>query len=200
MREEIKIKILQNILEEVTKKYDYFISKQQDLLDKTFQRAVRDSLTGLYNKQYLFEYGQNLEKQHYRNHKPFHIVFFDLDNFKEVNDKEGHPVGDRVLREIGKIFREVFEFDWVFRYGGDEFVVISEDSYGEILKRIRELEKRLEESFPKYRLGVSWGVATFCKDGRDFGQLLQLADTRMYKNKLRKKKKIPLSFPQFWKN
>ena len=86
MREEIKIKILQNILEEVTKKYDYFISKQQDLLDKTFQRAVRDSLTGLYNKQYLFEYGQNLEKQHYRNHKPFHIVFFDLDNFKEVND------------------------------------------------------------------------------------------------------------------
>ncbi|MRJ06407.1 MAG: hypothetical protein C6I01_02660 [Epsilonproteobacteria bacterium] len=199
MREEIKIKILQNILKEVTKKYDYFISKQQDILEKTFEKAIRDSLTGLYNKQYLFEYGHNLEKQHRKINKPFVIVFFDLDNFKEVNDKEGHPKGDKILKELGKIFREVFEFDWVFRYGGDEFVVISEDSLSEIERRIRLLEEKIATQFREYKLGISSGIAIFPTDGKKFEELLKLADSRMYKNKLKKKKKLSISFPQFWK-
>jgi diguanylate cyclase (GGDEF)-like protein len=194
MREEIKIRLLQNMLEEITERYDAFISQQQDIINRTFQKAIRDPLTKLYNRNYLQEYGSNLEKQHQKTMKPFHVIFFDLDNFKQVNDLEGHKSGDFILQKIAQILKDHFEFDLVFRYGGDEFVVISDSLLEEIKEEIAQLEVEVKEKFKDYKIGISWGIATFPDDGTDFRRLLEIADSRMYERKQRKKRRF---FPIF---
>jgi len=190
MREEIKIKLLQNMLEEITERYDNFISQQQDIINKTFQKAIRDPLTNLYNRNYLQEYGSNLEKQHLKKMVPFHIIFFDLDNFKQVNDREGHKSGDIILQKIAKVLKDYFPFDWIFRYGGDEFVVISDSPLKEIKGEIERLEQKVVETFKEYQIGISWGIATFPEDGTEFRRLLDVADSRMYSLKQQKKREF----------
>ena len=76
MREKIKIKILQALLEEVTKKYDDSITEKEKLLQKMFEMAVNDSLTGLYNRQYMQNYLLNLIKKAKRNkNEKFAVIF-----------------------------------------------------------------------------------------------------------------------------
>jgi diguanylate cyclase (GGDEF)-like protein len=191
MREKAKIKLLQNMLEEVTKKYDYFISLQNEKMKHTFEMAVKDSLTGLYNRQYLDEYSKQALGRVERYENILVLIFIDLDNFKYVNDYFGHSEGDEVLRKIAKIFQKTFRnYDIVVRYGGDEFIVLIEDKHYDkvaITAMLKKFVKRVEESLKEFKLSASYGCAVAPNETKDIEKLIELADERMYLQKGNKK-------------
>lgn len=196
MREEIKIKLLQNLLEEVTKKYDYFLYLKEEKLKNTYLMAVKDDLTGLYNRHYLEEYLTILiEKlKRVKIYKLF-LIFIDLDNFKPINDIYGHSKGDDVLKKVAKILTENFrKYDIVARYGGDEFIVLFEANKNPI-EKINNVRNKIEENFKKFNLSFSYGVSIFPDDIQDINiqtqelieTLIKIADKRMYEEKKKRK-------------
>lgn len=191
MRETIKIKLLQNILEEVTKKYDYFIQQQDQMIQRTYNLATKDKLTGLYNRQYLEDYAQQAIDRMQRHKNVLILIFIDLDNFKHVNDTFGHEEGDLVLKEVGKIFQDTFrKYDVVVRYGGDEFLVLLEEKIydEETIKSILDrMVQRIEQSLLKFKISASYGCATAPNEAQELQGLITLADERMYANKRSKK-------------
>ena len=185
MREEIKIKLLQNMLREVTKKYDYFISLQEETLKETFEKAIRDSLTGLYNRNYLIDRLKTLLAKAKRKEAKIILVFLDLNNFKKVNDTYGHERGDEVLKGVANLLKNAFrEYDLIARYGGDEFVVVIEGNEQKIdIKNIiKRLNEKLYTEFKNYHISIAYGIAT-SDETTDLNTLITLADERMYENK-----------------
>lgn len=91
-----------------------------DIIDEDQKKVYSDKLTGAYNRRYLFEKIVNANHSN-----DFTLVMVDVHRFKEINDKFGHAVGDKVLIAVTKNLREsVRKGDYVVRYGGDEFLVI----------------------------------------------------------------------------
>ncbi len=94
-------------------------------LEETLNSVHRDFLTGLLSRgtfQELFEQDISRAKRHFHNST---LIFFDLDNFKEINDTYGHPAGDKVLKKVGEILLQTKRReDMACRYGGDEFIVL----------------------------------------------------------------------------
>jgi diguanylate cyclase (GGDEF)-like protein len=121
----IKIKLLRNLLEEVTKKYDYLLSEKEKILQETYKISITDELTELYNRHYAMErLNQELERS-LREKTSITLIMFDLDSFKNINDKYGHSKGDEILKKVGKILKNSFrKYDIVSRMGGDEFLAI----------------------------------------------------------------------------
>jgi len=192
MRENIKINLLKNLLRETTSKYDYFISNQAQKMQQTFELAIKDSLTGLYNREYLDEFSKQAFARHKRHQYTLTVVFLDLDNFKSVNDNHGHLVGDRVLQAAAHLLKESFrKSDIVVRYGGDEFVVLIEDGYFEenkLKSLLKSFTKRVEDEFVKYHISASYGIATTSENIDSIAKLIEVADERMYAHKIEKKR------------
>jgi diguanylate cyclase (GGDEF)-like protein len=120
----------------------------------------------------------------------------DLDDFKQVNDTYGHKVGDKMLREVGRLLQtQLREYDFLARYAGDEFVAIVQDVMGE---QVDELSERIEHTISSFtlhvraehhaRVGISVGSATYGIDGETLDQLLIAADQAMYAAKSDHKK------------
>jgi diguanylate cyclase (GGDEF)-like protein len=87
--------------------------------------AAVDPLTGLFNRQALTLRAAELVEQARVTQTPLAVIIGDLDHFKNVNDRQGHLVGDDVLREVSNILRTTLRtFDYIYRYGGEEFVVL----------------------------------------------------------------------------
>ena len=115
----------------------------------------------------------------------------DLDDFKIVNDTFGHKVGDKMLREMGRIIQsQLREYDFLARYAGDEFVAIVQELVG---AQVDDLKERIEAAVAEFSLsvrnkgraqvGISVGTATFGVDGETMDQLLVSADQAMYRAK-----------------
>ena len=187
MREDIKIKILQNMLDEVTKEYDYFIAQKEIMLQRTFEKSIKDSLTNFYNKAYMYDYLKQLYKRAKREGFKFVLIFIDVDNFKHVNDTYGHTKGDELLKKVAEIIKNSFrDYDTFVRYGGDEFIVILElrnDFSMENIKVLLEkLQKRIENRFKKYNISISYGMA-INTEVDNIDKLIEFADMKMYKMK-----------------
>jgi diguanylate cyclase (GGDEF)-like protein len=192
MREHIKIKILQNLLLEVTKKYDEFISAQEEALEESLKKSIKDPLTGLYNRTFFLDFIKKIsKKRNFGNKKNRYVfIFLDLDNFKYVNDKFGHKKGDEVLQGVAKILKEIFRSkDCIIRFGGDEFIIISNGNFNvkNLNEKLTILQKRVEERFKKFKISVSYGFAIYEEDSEDIYNLIRIADKRMYANKRAKK-------------
>jgi diguanylate cyclase (GGDEF)-like protein len=115
------------------------------------------------------------------------VVLFDIDRFKSVNDRFGHPEGDRLLAEVAGLLKSSLrQSDAVFRYGGDEFAALCPETSGEAMAHVlRRLESNiLVESRIRGRLaeplGISWGAASFPADANEEGELIRIADDRLY--------------------
>ena len=191
MRNAVKIKLLQNMLEEVTKKYDYFILKQEQILKHTYDMATKDSLTGLYNRQYLEDYAKQAFDRMRRHENILVLIFIDVDNFKYVNDTFGHEEGDRVLKEVSEVFQELFrKYDVVARYGGDEFVIFLEEKLYEeeaLTDILEQMVERIETRLSQFKISASYGCAAAPNEADDLEALIELADERMYAHKRKKK-------------
>ena len=93
--------------------------------DEMKAMAVTDPLTRCYNRRLLYEIAEHELEQHRRYNLPLSILYLDIDHFKAINDTRGHHTGDEVLKTMGAILRELTrQADFVFRWGGDEFVVL----------------------------------------------------------------------------
>ena len=154
--------------------------------------AIRDGLTGLYNHRY-FQEALDMELARSRRHKlSFSILFIDLDNFKQYNDTHGHPEGDRLLKDLGRmVCARLRSTDVVARYGGEEIIVLLPETPKDNATVCAENLRRMIASYPfpgreTQPLGIvsmSMGVAAFPEDGEDARQLIRMADDALYRAK-----------------
>ena len=157
-----------------------------------------DDVTGLFNQRKLFK---DLDEAiiRYSNHKEgFAVLFIDIDHFKSVNDGHGHLVGTQILVDMANILRACLrETDLIYRYGGDEFVLIIRDVDLELAKTIgyrilntvknchfQAKEKDIHEDAVKtFRLTVSIGISLFPQDAQNREDIIAQADKMMYQAK-----------------
>ena len=172
------------------------IGQQMDELNRSRDAmthlAHHDPLTGLPNRR-MFE--QRLEQaldRARRSSRPCALVFVDLDDFKSVNDKLGHAVGDAVLRAAAQaIVGAVRQVDTVARLAGDEFTVLCEnvdtdDAAQHVLDKLRQaFAQPLQVDGQPMVVRASMGISLYPKDGDDARTLLASADVAMYQAKLR---------------
>jgi len=195
MREKIQIQLLKNLLEKITNEYDELIKEQEHELNEIKLESNKDSLTGLYNRKFLYNYIKKMQiEENRRENFSFALIFIDLDNFKPINDNLGHEEGDKVLKEVANILKENFrKDDFIIRFGGDEFIILinlQNNNTSSIKKIINSLRKRVEEKLNKYNLSFSYGIAIYPKDGKNLSTLLTKADKEMYEEKKKRKLKF----------
>ncbi|HLX43282.1 MAG TPA: diguanylate cyclase [Bryobacteraceae bacterium] len=151
--------------------------------------ATTDALTSLPNARSLFLHLDSELARSKRHTSLLSVLVCDLDGFKEVNDRFGHLVGNRVLREVGQALKETCrEYDYVARMGGDEFVVVlpgypREAVEAKILQLTEVTRQAGRNVVGDSLLALSIGQASYPADGADAEDLLSQADRRMYKTK-----------------
>jgi diguanylate cyclase (GGDEF)-like protein len=160
-------------------------------LYQTIERqAITDGLTGLYNYRYFHERLHQEFARAQRYGLPLSLLMLDIDDFKRFNDCYGHPVGDLVLGEVGKVFAEQFRrhVDLAARYGGEEFVILlpntSRDGAQIVGERIRASIAAAElpgvGSDDEAHVTVSVGLASFPGAARSPDELVRNADKALY--------------------
>lgn len=153
-----------------------------------------DPLTGLHNRRFVTEYVE----QKIADGESFRLLFFDLDNFKNINDTMGHASGDRILCETARRWEEIADDSVeIGRIGGDEFAMVvsgQSDDWVEAfaLKCLKVLSEKISTSAFDYYATGSAGMARFPEDGRDGASLFRFADTAMYKAKSKGKNQFCL--------
>lgn len=155
--------------------------------DEIYERSVRDPLTGLYTRRYLNEVVRRLVSRHDRTESAgFATIVFDIDHFKQVNDRHGHLVGDAVLRGFADLLRSCTRGeDIAVRFGGEEFVVVAGHTDGRgatiLADRLRMLLAGVEFASEKeaFRVTCSAGIALH-RQGETFERLLARADQELY--------------------
>ncbi len=167
----------------------------QDDLERTFQeqlfdRGLKDSTTGIYNKRYLLDRIDSDYSHAQRHRTNLSLLMFDIDHFKKINDTYGHPAADSALKDLALIVRKTLRTSDVFaRYGGDEFVVLMReiDDAGTLVlaKRIRKLVKKHKFIFEGMKISftISLGIASLSDKVSNASELIQLADKYLYKAK-----------------
>jgi len=158
------------------------------LREKLQEQAMRDRLTGLYNRHYVEEwFGLELRRAQ-RHGRPIAAIMLDVDHFKRFNDNFGHEAGDLVLREVaGALRRSTRGSDVASRYGGEEFLVLlPECPFDAALRKAEQLREevaKLELRYDDRPLGpvtVSLGVAAFPDHAKESLELLRRADEALY--------------------
>ncbi len=156
---------------------------QRDLLDQAF----RDSLTRAFNRRYW----ENALRQACLGPAPFFVALADIDRFKEINDGWGHQVGDVFLQALARIWAgKLKDGEILARLGGDEFACLYYHSLAGLKRLRRELERELAAAFPQLPVGISAGYVAF-EPARPLTpeSLLNQADSRLYRDKRRRKKR-----------
>ena len=151
------------------------------------QMVVTDALTGLRNRRFFDEVIARELNLHRRYGTPLSVLFLDIDKFKSINDTLGHAAGDRTLREVAAfLLRKIRDADYVFRWGGDEFLLLLSCREDEALRRGLDLQSEFRATaaaaLPK-DVGLSFGCAEVSPLAESANDALKLADERMYANK-----------------
>ena len=148
--------------------------------------STEDGLTGVGNYRSLIERLRHETARHHRRGREFAVLTLDLDNFKEVNETQGHLVGDMLLALVGSMIDlKVRTEDAVFRQGGDEFSVIApETDRAQAEGLAARVESAISEiSSGSVEISASVGCAVFPHDGKEPGELLDSADTALLARK-----------------
>ena len=152
--------------------------------------ADHDPLTGLFNRRRLQEELEEAIARAKRYEQSGALIFFDLDQFKYVNDTSGHPAGDRLLEDLGGSLPQVLrEIDVIGRLGGDEFAIVlgraEADEASQVAKKVLEHIKNSEFRFGSkiHKVSASIGIALFPQHGSNVKDLLTHADLAMYQAK-----------------
>lgn len=172
-----------------------------DEIDREFQQQIHrllahDELTGLLtSKSFFSELGRESARAELES-LPFCILMMDLDHFKTVNDNLGHLVGSRTLKEVGEVIKQALRAgDVAARFGGEEFAALVLDAdYAQGLVAAERVRYAVEQhtfgandvsETPRttHRITISVGVAAFPDDARDPIQLIELADSALYRAK-----------------
>jgi len=164
--------------------------RKVELYERVQELSIIDGLTEVYLRRYMMNRLEEEVDRAGRLGLTFSLAMIDVDHFKQCNDKYGHLVGDGVLKRIAERLKNaVREVDMIARYGGEEFCVILPDTTKALASTVAErLRKSIENESIKVfdeeiRATVSIGVATYPKDGKEIGALIDKADMTLYKAK-----------------
>jgi diguanylate cyclase (GGDEF)-like protein len=156
--------------------------------EELLQAAITDPLTGCHNRRFLEQVMDRELQRHARFGLPLSLLFIDVDRFKAINDSLGHEAGDRVLQYVARFLkRHIREADFVFRYGGDEFLVLITCNGDEARRKGVHLKASFDAA-PEAAdlppgLGLSIGVIEVPRETKDLTPLIKAADRRMYEDK-----------------
>lgn len=172
--------------------FNHMLASLKESQNALQSQANTDGLTGLYNHRYFHErLGQEL-KRSVRYGRSLSLIMIDLDGFKSVNDKMGHPAGDTILRNVSKVINtNIREIDIAVRYGGDEFAVILPETDLDEAKALAERMRQAIDESPaltagekaesaQWKITLSIGVASYPKHSRQRDALVAAADIAMY--------------------
>jgi diguanylate cyclase (GGDEF)-like protein len=165
------------------------------------EQALRDPLTGLHNRRYLFEVAPGMLELARRQNSPLCVVLLDLDHFKLLNDTFGHAAGDQVLQRFAKLLTEMLRrSDVVSRHGGEEFVAVmpdidAEGAQAKIEQLLLAFQAAPTDTGRKRmpRGSFSAGIAVFPKHGSSLEQLLLRADRGLYAAKHQGRARVELA-------
>ncbi|HXL01843.1 MAG TPA: diguanylate cyclase [Candidatus Atribacteria bacterium] len=191
-----EIKTLNQELEERNQELEIALAKldlklmEADQEKETAQKiAITDSLTQLFNRGFFEKmFPQEFEAAQ-SNNRPLSLIVADIDLFKKINDTYGHPAGDKVLQDLGKILiSSTREEDLVFRFGGEEFIIILHEEKERAQKVAERIRQRVENFSREGKEGpskftISLGVASYPKDAQTPRELLIKADQALYQAK-----------------
>jgi diguanylate cyclase (GGDEF)-like protein/PAS domain S-box-containing protein len=177
-------------LRRANKKLKIQLEQIEALQAELREQAIRDALTGIFNRRYLEEILPEKIKQCRQENLPLSLMMIDIDHFKTVNDSYGHQAGDIILQYLGNLFQRGFDNKGIAcRYGGEEFVIVLP---GISMDEAYEYADKLRQDFSEYRLAsgkntiqatVSIGIANLRLHGQDGHSLLVAADNALYQAK-----------------
>lgn len=153
--------------------------------------AMRDGLTGLFNRRAIEEFAEAEFEQGARKERPLSIVLLDVDHFKSVNDHYGHKFGDQTLQQVAQLFtEELRKYDHVGRWGGEEFILVLPETRLEnammVAERLRartaEMKMPLENG-KEFSVQISLGVACSAGQFASLPKLIDAADQALYQAK-----------------
>lgn len=163
------------------------VIEARKLMQSLKNTAMRDPMTGLYNRRFIEDYIDNLTASTLRQKTNLGVLMCDVDFFKQVNDKYGHDVGDQVIKGLADILKKtVRTSDMVIRFGGEEFLVLLPDTDAEgcmlLAERIRLTMKEHIFQTPQGPLKktLSVGISLFPRDGQGFWECVKYSDISLY--------------------
>lgn len=164
------------------------VAETEMLHTRLREQALRDPLTGLHNRRYLFEVTPGLLERARRQAAPLCVALLDLDHFKLLNDTCGHAAGDLVLQRFAMLLTETLrKSDIICRHGGEEFVAVMPDIGADdaqaVLARLLQAFTQMQLELGRRRLprgSFSAGIAVFAQHGNTLEQLLSRADRALY--------------------
>jgi diguanylate cyclase (GGDEF)-like protein len=164
--------------------------RNSDLFREVRENSLRDDLTGCYNRTHALEVIEAELRRARRSHSPVSVIMFDIDHFKDINDRFGHQGGDAVLTAVGERMRAVLRgSDLKCRYGGEEFLVLLPETPLEGAKRVadtmrRELsEMKIPWKDQRITLTASFGVTAALPTEIDTQAIIGRADAALYRAK-----------------
>lgn len=176
------------------------LSEIKNLQEQLREQAIRDVLTGLYNRRYLDEVLERELSRAMREGHPLTVMMLDLDHFKKLNDTYGHQAGDEVLKALGSMLRQnARNEDIPCRYGGEEFLLVLPNmSLSDARIRAEQWRGKfaaMQISFGQFSMSgtLSIGIATFPGHGRTRDELIEAADQALYLAKNNGRNRVEIS-------
>ncbi len=166
------------------------IAEKEILINKLQELATTDSLTGIFNRRKIFALGEQEFNRSIRYNKSFSLLILDIDCFKQINDKYGHPTGDKVLIKVTETIETLIrKLDYFGRIGGEEFMLIlpetdfSDSKY--MAERIRENVSLLKIPLldSEISITISLGISVYHHNHKNFDAMVQKADSALYQAK-----------------
>lgn len=165
-------------------------------------KIIEDQVTEIYNRRFLEEQLPIDLKRAKGNSETLAVIIVDVDSFKQINDTQGHPAGDSILKQISAIFKESIRSstDWIARYGGDEFIILLYHVTEEQVIRITEdFRRQIEEAEfyyedKEFHFTCSFGVCLVNGGDYDYTRIIGLADESLYEAKRTGKNKVVIKF------
>jgi diguanylate cyclase (GGDEF)-like protein len=192
-------KLLENQLKSVNQSLQNQLDENERLRLQLQEQAIRDPLTGVFNRRFFAAALDRETAQSIRDNVPFSIIIMDVDHFKQFNDTYGHKCGDIVLQNLAKFLTEnTRRGDIVCRYGGEEFVILMPDATAEsAYERAEFFRSQFEKTVIEFdgkllKSTFSAGLASFPAHTSSGETLLNLADHALYQSKANGRNRVSI--------